>query len=282
MTQTAAKDGVNVRGWERLLDGCSCRAPEQPCACSRHRMRASIQMQSVESSLALSALSLNPHTLTLLSRSLPEPLPPVHSPHQVQYMVDASTATGTCAVCIVGGERSLVANLAAANNFKVCGCVEAGSCYCLPLRSFARQRQHCRADSGHTRTLTAPPPAQPTAAQAISHTTVCLGPRHASRSRLLLTHAPAAPRARFPLAGGPPEGAAALGAAAVCARRVQRRLLHHSQSRVHPGGGAALRGARQDLLHEPLGALHHAGACLCVVCDCCVRPLPMRNAARSR
>lgn len=38
---------------------------------------------------------------------------------QVKYMVDSSTATGTCAVCIVGGERSLVANLAAANNFKV-------------------------------------------------------------------------------------------------------------------------------------------------------------------
>lgn len=38
---------------------------------------------------------------------------------QVKYMVDPSTPTGTCAVCIVGGERSLVANLAAANNFKV-------------------------------------------------------------------------------------------------------------------------------------------------------------------
>lgn len=38
---------------------------------------------------------------------------------QVKYMVDCSTSTGTCAVCIVGGERSLVANLAAANNFKV-------------------------------------------------------------------------------------------------------------------------------------------------------------------
>lgn len=37
----------------------------------------------------------------------------------VKYMVDSSTPTGTCAVCIVGGERSLVANLAAANNFKV-------------------------------------------------------------------------------------------------------------------------------------------------------------------
>jgi adenosine kinase len=37
---------------------------------------------------------------------------------QVRYMVDASTPTGTCAVCVTGIERSLVANLAAANNFK--------------------------------------------------------------------------------------------------------------------------------------------------------------------
>lgn len=37
----------------------------------------------------------------------------------VRYMVDPSVSTGTCAVCIVDGERSLVANLAAANNFKV-------------------------------------------------------------------------------------------------------------------------------------------------------------------
>lgn len=35
-----------------------------------------------------------------------------------RYMVDPEAATGTCAVCVVGGERSLVANLAAANNFK--------------------------------------------------------------------------------------------------------------------------------------------------------------------
>ena len=37
----------------------------------------------------------------------------------VRYHVDADTPTGTCAACIVGGERSLVANLAAANNYKV-------------------------------------------------------------------------------------------------------------------------------------------------------------------
>lgn len=32
--------------------------------------------------------------------------------------MDESTPTGTCATCIMGGERSLVANLAAANNYK--------------------------------------------------------------------------------------------------------------------------------------------------------------------
>lgn len=34
------------------------------------------------------------------------------------YMVDAETPTGTCAVLVQGGERSLIANLGAANNFK--------------------------------------------------------------------------------------------------------------------------------------------------------------------
>lgn len=37
----------------------------------------------------------------------------------VRYMVDEAAPTGTCAVCIKGGERSLVANLGAANNYKV-------------------------------------------------------------------------------------------------------------------------------------------------------------------
>lgn len=37
----------------------------------------------------------------------------------VQYFVDPTTPTGTCAAAIVGGERSLVANLAAANNYKI-------------------------------------------------------------------------------------------------------------------------------------------------------------------
>jgi len=34
------------------------------------------------------------------------------------YMVDKATPTGTCAVLITGNDRSLVANLSAANNFK--------------------------------------------------------------------------------------------------------------------------------------------------------------------
>lgn len=34
------------------------------------------------------------------------------------YMVDKSIPTGTCAVCITGNDRSLVANLSAANNYK--------------------------------------------------------------------------------------------------------------------------------------------------------------------
>ena len=36
----------------------------------------------------------------------------------VHYMKDPTTPTGTCAALIVGGERALIANLAAANNFK--------------------------------------------------------------------------------------------------------------------------------------------------------------------
>merc|ERR1719159_705209 len=34
------------------------------------------------------------------------------------YMIDKSVPTGTCAVCITGNDRSLVANLSAANNYK--------------------------------------------------------------------------------------------------------------------------------------------------------------------
>lgn len=37
----------------------------------------------------------------------------------VHYLTDQAAPTGTCAVCIKGGERTLVANLGAANNYKV-------------------------------------------------------------------------------------------------------------------------------------------------------------------
>merc|ERR1712025_1291773 len=40
------------------------------------------------------------------------------------YMVDKTIPTGTCAVCITGNDRSLVANLSAANNYKASHCQE--------------------------------------------------------------------------------------------------------------------------------------------------------------
>jgi adenosine kinase len=43
------------------------------------------------------------------------------------YMVDKSVPTGTCAVCITGNDRSLVANLSAANNYKVAHTQESGN-----------------------------------------------------------------------------------------------------------------------------------------------------------
>merc|ERR1719326_1872841 len=43
----------------------------------------------------------------------------------VHYMVDSKTPTGTCAVPIKDNERSLVANLSAANNYKASHLQEA-------------------------------------------------------------------------------------------------------------------------------------------------------------
>ena len=41
---------------------------------------------------------------------------------QALYLEDESAPTGTCATAIMNNERSLVANLAAANNYKVSRC----------------------------------------------------------------------------------------------------------------------------------------------------------------
>lgn len=41
---------------------------------------------------------------------------------QALYQIDESTETGTCATAIKDNDRSLVANLAAANNYKVKFC----------------------------------------------------------------------------------------------------------------------------------------------------------------
>ena len=55
----------------------------------------------------------------------------------VQYMVDEKTPTGTCAVCVVNKDRSLVANLGAANNYQVRG----ASCHKIVVRTSAPARQ---------------------------------------------------------------------------------------------------------------------------------------------
>ena len=58
---------------------------------------------------------------------------------QAHYMIDEATPTGTCAACIVGGERSLVANLAAANNYKVgCCTYPAALLLLLPTAQYRR------------------------------------------------------------------------------------------------------------------------------------------------
>lgn len=57
-------------------------------------------------------------------------------------MVDTTAATGTCAVCIVGGERSLVANLAAANNFKV-NTQHSSSCFEHATQQLVMLKQGC-------------------------------------------------------------------------------------------------------------------------------------------
>lgn len=58
-------------------------------------------------------------------------------------MVDESTPTGTCGCCIMSKERTLVANLAAANNYKV---VMQQSNHCLPYNRLCQG--HCNIDTG--------------------------------------------------------------------------------------------------------------------------------------
>lgn len=131
MTTTAAQDGVNVSGGRGA--GGSTHTP--------HTLHLAMQCQPYTHNAAGAAALLR----WLWRRALLSELAPAagarmavlavsstakesstcthntHNTHtcsQVRYMVDKATPTGTCAVCIVGGERSLVANLAAANNFK--------------------------------------------------------------------------------------------------------------------------------------------------------------------
>merc|ERR1719313_236742 len=80
----------------------------------------------------------------------------------VQYMKDESAATGTCAVLVVGAERSLCTNLVAANNYKETHCTtnwavvekakfiySAGFFITVSPDSMKKVAQHCL-DAGKT------------------------------------------------------------------------------------------------------------------------------------
>ena len=87
MEDTARKEGLNVR-------------TAMPTAGSAAWHEDRLQTKWVESN------SVN--ALTALCAAAAQTL----------YQVDSSTPTGTCATAVLKGERSLVANLAAANNYK--------------------------------------------------------------------------------------------------------------------------------------------------------------------
>jgi hypothetical protein len=169
MSETASKDGVQVRPTAGDHTINSLLPPQQqetvatalctisPVACNavfaaasllqgvRHSLLHSCWHQAVHMfamTTSLNVIPLSPLLSSLLVLLLvsmlyclgppalpcPPPLP------QVRYMVDPATPTGTCAVCIVGGERSLVANLAAANNFKVRRAAPGGVLVCCWLQ----------------------------------------------------------------------------------------------------------------------------------------------------
>jgi len=114
MSEIATKDGVNVRLTLTHSDGQSL--PLQPANWLPHCVNRYLDLQ-------------------------------------VRYMIDAGTATGTCGVCVSkDGSRSLVANLAAANNYKVshgCKAVD-GTGHCMLSCSHTRSFVSCFSPVIHT------------------------------------------------------------------------------------------------------------------------------------
>ena len=160
---------------------------------------------------------------------------------QTVYQVDDSTPTGTCATAVMGGERSLVANLAAANNYKVCPATGATSPQAV------RTRTSCAVLACLVPALTACAEYEGAQFHVSSSETLhaCLAARMLMMSLVL--------------EGGSCEAAAALEAGRGCTSHLFRWLLHHRVARVHPGGRQALHRAGQDLLHEPVSPLHLRG-----------------------
>ena len=109
---TATKDGVNVRAGVREW---LCGIGVWLWRCWRvHSDRARVVCgRGAACARSVHAVTLGPR---VCCNQAPPPLnpitPPPSSQEQAQYMVDPSTPTGTCAACIVGGERSLVRPLA--------------------------------------------------------------------------------------------------------------------------------------------------------------------------
>ena len=109
LRETASQGGVNVRA---------------TCLCGQDS-ELSWTVQVIEQATRsntwgrLNQVGLQP-AIALCSGASCRELRMILSPErlQVQYMVDEAAPTGTCATCIMDGERSLVANLAAANNYK--------------------------------------------------------------------------------------------------------------------------------------------------------------------
>ena len=144
---------------------------------------------------------------------------------QAIYQVDDSAPTGTCGVCIMDGERSLVANLGAANNYKVGSLFPAFWPPCC-------DGYHC------------PSSQQPKRGACGFQLTACV-------------------KVTVPFCTGVTRtGARELGGSRKGEDHLQRGLLHHGVARGDRGHIEARSGSQQDLCHELERPLHHAGAAL--------------------
>ena len=139
MRDFATRDGVDVRHSSHALSrrrsaasSLTCTGPAATWAAqSRRAYQSQAAMGRCRSSVRTKKAVVGLHTHPLLYKILEGRLLGRNKritcisqarTLQARYMVDEATPTGTCAVAIMGGERSLTANLGAANNYKVFFC----------------------------------------------------------------------------------------------------------------------------------------------------------------